>query len=193
MYTLPISFFGYDKCIIIVDNCGCLDLRGIISENKGMIRNIIKFATGGIIIVVLGAGALFGIDYLRYRTSSDYRALQEVKRIEKEIAEDPYGGDTPEETLRLFIDALKKGDTDLAAKYFVYGEQEEWREDLATMEEKKLLPLFIKDVEALDNRYPLVEGRSDRFIFETYNEQKELVLQADLRKESNGKWKIQDL
>jgi len=95
----------------------------------------------------VGAGALFGIDYLRYRTSPDYQALQEVKRIEKEIADDPYGGDTPEETLRLFIDALKKGDTDLAAKYFVYGEQEEWREDLAMIKDKGLLDAMMRDLE----------------------------------------------
>ncbi len=35
---------------------------------------------------------------------------------------DTYGGKTPEETLGMFIDALKKGDVELASKYFVLRE-----------------------------------------------------------------------
>ncbi len=35
---------------------------------------------------------------------------------------DTYGGQTPQETLDLFIDALKKGDVKLASKYFVLRE-----------------------------------------------------------------------
>ena len=81
-----------------------------------MLKSVIKFSLGIVAIVALGIGALWGADYLRYRNSPEYRALKEVERIKKEITDDPYGGDTPEETLRLFIDALKQGDTDLAAK-----------------------------------------------------------------------------
>ena len=81
-----------------------------------MLKSVIKFFLGGVAIAALGIGALWGADYLRYRNSPEYRAQQEIENIKKEIADDPYGGDTPEETLRLFIDALKQGDTDLAAK-----------------------------------------------------------------------------
>jgi len=35
------------------------------------------------------------------------------------MSEDTYGGKTPEETLNLFIEALKKEDLELASKYFV--------------------------------------------------------------------------
>jgi len=68
----------------------CLDLRGIIFENGGMTRNIIKFATGGIIIAVLGAGVLFGIDYFRYRTSPDYKRtyrtlMQRVFKVDNQL------------------------------------------------------------------------------------------------------------
>jgi hypothetical protein len=58
------------------------------------------------------------------------------REIEKGIAElpgkleaykanmeaDTYGGKTPEETLQMFIDALKKGDIELASKYFALDE-----------------------------------------------------------------------
>ena len=42
-----------------------------------------------------------------------------VKNYEDAMRADTYGGKTPEETLRLFIDALKAGDVDLASRYFM--------------------------------------------------------------------------
>jgi hypothetical protein len=38
--------------------------------------------------------------------------------ISKTLTEDIYGGKTPQETLNMFIDALEKGDIELAGKYF---------------------------------------------------------------------------
>ena len=70
-----------------------------------------------------------------------------MRQIEKAYREDPYGGITPEETLQLFIDALKKGDTDLAAKYFVLDKQEEMRVDLDLVKEKGLLDELLVDLE----------------------------------------------
>ena len=55
---------------------------------------------------LVGLMAAVGIfAYLQYRFSPEYREMKEADRIIEEIkreyAEDPYGGDTPEETLRL--------------------------------------------------------------------------------------------
>lgn len=50
-----------------------------------------------------------------------------TKRGEDMVARqkaDTYGGDTPEETLRLFVEALEKKDYELASKYYVVEEQE---------------------------------------------------------------------
>lgn len=158
-----------------------------------MLKNVTKFSGITLVIVVLGVGALWGIRYLQYRTSPEYRLTQNLENLKKQYAEDPYGGDTPEETLQLFIDALKKGDTDLAAKYFMLDKQAEWREDLAKIKEKGLLDEMIMDLKNLGNKYPLLSGDNDRLIFETHNRSKELTMQADLAKGPNGKWKILDL
>lgn len=87
-----------------------------------MIKNIVKFSGMVLLIAILGAGALFGVRYLRMRNDPEYRQMKEAEKImsewERQYREDTYGGATPEETLRLFIDALQKGDTELAAKYF---------------------------------------------------------------------------
>ncbi len=48
----------------------------------------------------------------------------------KPYIEDTYGGKTPEETWGLFLDALKKGDVELASKYFVVEKQKEVLGDL---------------------------------------------------------------
>lgn len=41
-----------------------------------------------------------------------------MNKISKTLMEDTYGGKTPQETLDMFIDALEKGDIELAGKYF---------------------------------------------------------------------------
>src|SRR3989344_9643294 len=56
---------------------------------------------------------------------------------------DTYGGKMPEETLQLFIDALKKGDTDLAAKYFVPEKQKQEAEGLKISRDKNLLSWYL--------------------------------------------------
>ena len=155
-----------------------------------MIRNVIKFTSLGILFVALASAIIYGIGYWKYQNSPEYRAEQELKKLEKKYAEDPYGGETPEETLRLFIDALKKGDTDLAAKYFILDKQEEWQEDLAKIKEKNLLEDMVKDLEREKHKYSI----SDNMIgFDIANDQNEAILGISLSRAPNHKWKILDL
>jgi hypothetical protein len=54
--------------------------------------------------------------------------------ISKTLTEDTYGGGTPQETLDMFIDALEKGDIELAGKYFsldVNLSRQKWEDALA--------------------------------------------------------------
>ena len=152
-----------------------------------------KFLLGALGLVIVGVGILSVLHFF----NPEYQAEKEAKRIAEEIKQqylnDTYGGDTPEETLQLFIDALKAGDMDLAARYFVLDKQDEQKKYLAQIKNRGLLDLMIKDVKKLGNRYTIRLGDTNEFIFETYNEKKELVMQADLIKGPSGKWKIQDL
>ncbi|MEN9614108.1 MAG: hypothetical protein RLZZ347_415 [Candidatus Parcubacteria bacterium] len=90
---------------------------------------------------VLGVCVVVGIWYgyrewkeARDFVPQDFNTFMEVPRTDREVANytkfmeqayrnDVYGGATPEETLKLFTDALKAGDTELAAKYFVVEKQ----------------------------------------------------------------------
>lgn len=155
-----------------------------------MLRNAAKFVGGGAAIVAIGVGALFLIDYIRYQRSPEYWAIKEVEKIKKEYAEDPYGGETPEETLRLFVDALKKGDTELAAKYFVLDKQDQWREDLAKIKDKGLLDEMMRDLGTAKRGKDISAGNT---IFSLVNKENEVISVVNTVKAQNGKWKIQDM
>jgi len=75
------------------------------------------------------------------------KAQNEYEALKKLYEEDAYGGKTPEETLALFIDALKKGNTDLATKYVFIDDQDKVRADLlqarATGNLDKVIERFI--------------------------------------------------
>ena len=152
--------------------------------------HILKFLLPVLVLIVLGFGAIFGARYLQYRNSPEYQTLQDLKKLEKEYAEDTYGGDTPEETLRLFIDALKKGDTDLAAKYFVLDVQPEWREGLAKIKEKGLLEEMVKDLEKLEK----TKENPDEVFYVATNEKNIVSIQLIIGKNPYSNiWKIYEL
>ena len=155
-----------------------------------MTKTIVKFFGGAVLVVVLGLGALFAIDYIRYQKSPEYQAQKEAEQIKKEYAEDPYGGDTPEETLRLFISALKQGDANLAAKYFVLDKQEEWRADLSQIQEKGLLDEMVGD---LGTAKQGAGNSTTRMVYSLANEKNESAGILVMIKAPNNKWKIQDL
>ena len=96
--------------------------------------------------MALGLGTLFAIDYIRYQKSPEYQVMKEYERMEQVYAEDTYGGSTPEETLNLFIDALKRGDVDLASKYFVVDKQEEQKIGLQTLKDKDSFTMMLEDL-----------------------------------------------
>lgn len=97
-------------------------------NNKPKKRRVTWIIIASIIILValfLFFGGYSGIKEF-YDSWQESKLLGEAmkKTIEardqyfKVLAEDTYGGKTPQETLDMFIDALEKGDIELAGKYF---------------------------------------------------------------------------
>lgn len=151
-------------------------------------KTFFKFLGAGLVIAVLGFAAIYGLDYYRYRKSPEYQAQKYFKDLQRRYAEDTYGGDTPEETLQLFIDALKKGDIELASKYFVVDEQEKQLKYLLEVKEKNL---FSKMIEDLDRAKLRVDGETAYFTLVRENDfPSELVMR---RNAINRKWKIIEL
>ena len=76
-----------------------------------------KLIWAGIILAALIL-AVIGWQYWQYMQSPYYQQMRAVKMIEAQQKEsDKWGGKTPEETVRLFTEAIKKGDFELASKY----------------------------------------------------------------------------
>lgn len=103
-----------------------------IEEQKSSRRRLRKFVGAFFVIVIFVYGGLAGVGV--YTQRSDERRIQELaehlKQGEEEAYQarlrDTYGGATPQETLQMYIDAVEKGDYELASKYFIIeGQQRE--------------------------------------------------------------------
>ena len=76
-----------------------------------------KLIWAGIVLAALIL-AVIGWQYWQYTQTPYYQQMRAVKMIEAQQKEsDKWGGKTPEETVRLFTEAVKKGDFELASKY----------------------------------------------------------------------------
>lgn len=151
-----------------------------------MARNVFRFVVGALALVAVGVGALFLADYVRYRRSPEYRAEKYFGDLEKRYREDTYGGTTPEETLQLFIDALKKGDIDLASKYFPVDVQEKWKRELQEMKNEDNFAKSLADAEKLS----ISRNDGSRAYFTVVGGRNVVEVLVILGKGSNGRWKI---
>ncbi|MBU2082259.1 tetratricopeptide repeat protein [Patescibacteria group bacterium] len=76
-----------------------------------------KLIAAGVVLAVLILSVI-GWQYWQYTQTPYYKQMQVVKELEKMAKEsDKWGGKTPEETVALFADAVKKGDFGLASKF----------------------------------------------------------------------------
>ncbi|KKU88632.1 MAG: hypothetical protein A3H71_00115 [Candidatus Sungbacteria bacterium RIFCSPLOWO2_02_FULL_48_13b] len=151
---------------------------------------IIKYVLVFIAIILLAIGVFYAVRYFLWRASDDYLALEYTKHLEDQYKNDIYGGFTPEETLQLFIDALKKGDVDLAAKYFVIEKQDERQQALTNWSHLNKLPAIIATLEKAGGGKEIFPGNYELSVANENNETEFII---DLRKnELTEKWKLED-
>jgi len=108
-------------------------------------KTIFTLFMGFIIIFLIGAVYFWGYPYYQgWRIEKQsQKFLEEYTRPYKE---DIYGGATPEETWNMFLDALRKEDMDLAAKYFEVKEQEKGLEWLNWVKDNNELNNMVNDL-----------------------------------------------
>ena len=123
--------------------------------------------------------------------------LNVQNKYEAAMKADTYGGKTPEETLGMFIDALKKGDIELASKYFVLREDgsrdPQWLEGLKNKREKEEMGSVIS---ILGNMSPSIRdtGSDDISEYILKNQQGIVDYSLSLRKNTYSQiWKIENL
>lgn len=159
-------------------------------EKKKKSKIIIAF----LVIAGLAAGYVLGvIGYIKvigpYVAEIKYKAF--LEEYLKPYKEDFVGGETPEQTIDLFIEALKKGDYELASKYFVVERQEEWKKNLKDAKKENIDRLAIQ-LENAKTKWHKEQKTENKFEF-WYNigtgsdERTNFIVMI---KNVNNKWKI---
>lgn len=141
--------------------------------------------------VAAGAGLLFYLwQYGPFSPGAREarRAENFIKDWEAKYKNDTYGGVTPEETLQLFITALKNGDTDLAAKYFLIDDQEKWSKYLKDVKSSGKLGDIIEE----EKKLKLSKKDSQKAYFTIANNNI-VEVQVVLGVSQNGLWKLLEL
>lgn len=107
-----------------------------------------KFLVGLLAMMILGLSVAYGTSWYEKQQLAQKarKQQQDYAAYEAQYLNDTYGSTTPEGTLQLFIDALKKDDIDLAVKYFVIDDQDYQRKQLLSLSQGQM-KLLAADVE----------------------------------------------
>ncbi len=118
------------------------------------VKKVVWIISGAIFLLFsfwwVGAAALDAWHGYKWQKQTD--AFMEAGR--KPYKDDTYGGKTPEETWAMFLDALKKGDVELASKYFVVEKQGGWLVTLKKTQEADKIKIALSNL-------PSQLGKSD--------------------------------
>lgn len=114
------------------------------------------------------------------------------KKLEKLHEKDTYGGATAEETIQLFVDALKKGDINLASKYFVPQKQKWAFSELQIAMTSGWAVMFLKSYEINDRDTEFIDYMNRyRIFFNTEDGNLGFVFELGFN-ETTKVWKILD-
>ena len=154
---------------------------------KGILRSVIVLASI-LLIGFLGLWFLSGSE-INVKNQNNLPAKPPTN---KDVADkfSDFGGETPQETLKLFIRALEKNDLTLAAKYFIPENREVVSEDLEKLNNTDMLGDLIKDLKNIKLGKPLDETR---YYFEIIDETGQTAAALELIKNQKGLWKMVSL
>ena len=136
-----------------------------------------------VVLVIVGALVLWALADSFYQAWQGYKWNKQADKfqdaLEQPYKDDTYGGKTPEETWGMFLDALKKGDIDLAIKYYAIGRIEGVPTDsLYKKKQNGQLGEWIKELEGLkkSSREPL-EGQAN-YYYDYFDEEFKQIISA---------------
>lgn len=141
------------------------------------------------IILLIVAAIVLGLGYWWYINTDGYRKDRLIKQMRAAYENDTYGGSTPEETLALFIDALKKGDTDLASRYFLIEYQSTSLTELQNIKQNGNIQNMIDDLSRLQSGKELHSGTYQYVILRRNSTEVERTISV-IKNSNSGKWKL---
>ncbi|MBU4421980.1 hypothetical protein L6259_03450 [Candidatus Parcubacteria bacterium] len=108
-----------------------------------------------VLIFIAGFGIGNAVKYYLDMWRADMSVQTFLNAIEAPYKNDNYGGATPEETFDMYLTALKKGDLELASKYFVIGKQENRLAILSDKKDNNELDDYIAKLENAKNTWKI--------------------------------------
>lgn len=151
------------------------------------------FLMGALIIPASYYGWNYYLSPEAREARSFYEDVATFQNIQNKFASDTYGGETPEETINLFVAALERGDLELAAKYFelqTNGEQDaRILSELEKMKSEGKIPEIIDSLKKAipDER----ESTSYSYRFNSFDDKGDLKYQIDLfNGDKSTVWKL---
>jgi len=83
------------------------------------------------------------------RVSPQITAEERLRKFEKAMGADDFGGKTPEETLKMFVAALRAGDVEQASRLFLLDEnlsRDKWATALSKLKNEDRISDLINDL-----------------------------------------------
>lgn len=100
-----------------------------------------------ILCLIIFAAVLFAIFYYVRPYYQSWKIGHDYQKFENAYIDyfknDIYGGKTPQETYNMYLDALKKGNVELASRYFFWKNQNEQKQKLTDLKTKGELQNYI--------------------------------------------------
>lgn len=154
-------------------------------------KHFFKFFVGLVLLMCVGLAVAYGTHFYTRQKAAAQLSEQEqaLKEYEARYVADTYGGKTPEETLTLFVDALKKNDIDLAVKYVFIDDAVKIKTDLERAKSDGRLSEIIKNFGLLK----ISSNDNDRAFFSLNNSSSKVQYQVIVKRIPNNTWKIMDL
>lgn len=144
----------------------------------------------GIFIAIVAGSA--AIAYMAVFFSPEARQERAMADLLEQYANDTYGGETPEETLSLFIKALEAGDVELASKYAILDNQQHLLEELKISKKNGFLDEYIDILTDSTKRKSYNKDLNYYEFRSEYKGENIFVAKLILNTQTN-KWKISEL
>lgn len=166
------------------------------------------FSRRNLTIVLLTIAGFFGFLFVlnygleKYNQNKQWQEIKKsaemFQKAEQELYQqmmaDTYGGKTPQETLQMYIEAVEKGDYELASKYMVKENQEkESRGLLNIKDDQKFLKEYLNDIKKAEPDGEFKEEADETFQMKSKIEEGKPYYFIRFVKYPTGIWKISEI
>ena len=160
-------------------------------QNSGKPR-MFKFVVGTFIALFIFISAVilwqaYNIWRVQNKAALMVQSWQDYQNKQYQLAlADTYGGKTPQETLQMYIEAVQKGDYELASKYFILDYQNRWFTSLQEIQKANKIEFYLAPLkEALNSQGEYSASQTEYAIYNPVS--------VDFKLYPSGIWKIVEI